>query len=182
MSRIVVTTSLTACPPRPAASLADTAKRFACSAVSALLSTVAVISAIDAAVCCTLDAACSVRALRSLLPCAISLLARCTLCTCSLTSSTSQRNISPSWLIVRSVMPISSTRFIRTPRRLSPVATFSAWSCSCFSGRTICVSSHSPAAIDTPAVAAANAASPPPVSPQAQPAPTTAGARTHSAA
>jgi hypothetical protein len=75
-----------------------------------LLFTVDVICAIDAAVCCTLKAACSVRLLRSVLPCAISSLARCTLMTCSLTSPMSQRNMRPSWLMVRSVMPISSTR------------------------------------------------------------------------
>ena len=63
MSLIVVTTSDTACPPRTAASLAETDNWFACCAVCALLSTVAVICAIDAAVSCTLDAACSVRAL-----------------------------------------------------------------------------------------------------------------------
>ncbi|KGS27845.1 hypothetical protein X949_6308 [Burkholderia pseudomallei MSHR5609] len=51
ISPIVLTTSRTAWPPRSAAWLADSDSRFACVAVCALLDTVAVICAIDAAVC-----------------------------------------------------------------------------------------------------------------------------------
>ncbi len=78
MSFIVDTTSRTTVPPRSATSDADSARRFTWLAASAGLRAVPAISSSAAAVSCRLDAACSVRADRSWLPCAISALARFT--------------------------------------------------------------------------------------------------------
>ena len=69
---MVLTICSTAAPPRAAASLALLAMSLAWRDDSALFSTVERISSIDAAVSCRLQACCSVRRLRSLLPLAIS--------------------------------------------------------------------------------------------------------------
>ncbi len=155
IASIVATTSAMARPPLTAASVAAPESWLASPAVSALLATVAVICVIELEVCCTLEAACSVRELMSLLPRAISWLAAWTLSTCSLTSSISQRNIRPSWLMVRRVMPISSTRSMCTAFWLSPDATRSACCSVCSSGRAICACSHHDASARTATCAAA---------------------------
>ncbi len=112
ISAIIPTISCITSPPLLAAWLVRAESVFTSPAVSVLLFTVAVISFMVAAVCCTLAAACSVRRLSSLLLLAMASLALRTLIACPLTSSTSQRNIRPSWPIARCVIPTSSTRSI----------------------------------------------------------------------
>ena len=68
MPFIVCTTWPTTSPPSTATLLAPSASSLACWAFSAFCRTVALSCSIDAAVCCSALACCSVRALRSLLP------------------------------------------------------------------------------------------------------------------
>jgi hypothetical protein len=68
----VVTTWDTTVPPRAATAAADVASWLAWRAESADWLTVLVSASIEAAVCCRLDAVCSVRADKSWLPAAIS--------------------------------------------------------------------------------------------------------------
>jgi len=75
ISPIVTTTPATTWPPRSATLLADAASWLAWRAESADCRTVPVSCSIDEAVCCRLEAVCSVRLLRSWLPAAISVLA-----------------------------------------------------------------------------------------------------------
>ncbi len=75
MLRIVSTTRSTTSPPWRATSEAFSASWLACCALSAFSLTVLDSCSIDAAVCCSALACCSVRALRSLLPAAICALA-----------------------------------------------------------------------------------------------------------
>ena len=131
-------TSVTLCmasPPWCAVWVDCWASWAAWAEVPAFCSTVLVICSMKEAVCCTLAAERSVRSLRSILPLAISSTAERTLITCWLTSSISQRNINPSWLMVRMVMPISSTRSTGRALRLLPVATSSACWRNCSMGR-----------------------------------------------
>ncbi len=79
ISAIMLTISCITSPPFSAASLVAAERELASPAVSVLLFTVAVISFMVAAVCCTLAAAWSVRRLRSSLLRAIASLALSTL-------------------------------------------------------------------------------------------------------
>jgi len=75
MASMVLTTSPTTAPPRAATSAAEAASWLAWRAASVDCCTVAVICSMLCAVDCRLLAVCSVRALRSWLPLAISTLA-----------------------------------------------------------------------------------------------------------
>ena len=75
ISSMVLTTCETTSPPRRATTEAEAASCLAWSAASALWRTLQASCSVELAVCCRLEAACSVRWLRSVLPEATSALA-----------------------------------------------------------------------------------------------------------
>ncbi|MNQ86082.1 hypothetical protein D3C85_1012660 [compost metagenome] len=131
---IVSTTCDTTAPPFTATSEAETASWFACSALSAFCFTVEVSSSIDAAVCSSELACCSVREDRSSLPEAIWLDADITPATFAPTSATMAKRLALIWFNARSSPAISSPG--RTVKRTrSPPAMVRATSIASSSGR-----------------------------------------------
>ena len=146
ISLIVVTTRCTTRPPLPATSAATAASWLAAREVSALCCTVEVICCMDAAVCWSALACCSVRLDRSRLPDAISEdavtmpSADCRTCT---TQVTKLRFI---LLRAQSSKPVSSWRSTTMSERRSPAATASASATQRSSGRVTAEASSQPMA------------------------------------
>ncbi len=116
ISRMVLTTSPTTSPPCAATALAFTASWLACCALSAFWRTVAVICSMEAAVCSRALAWLSVRADRSWLPWAISLLAVATPSALRRTSVTMRATLSRMACTPCSTLSWCCTRGISTPR------------------------------------------------------------------
>ena len=146
ISPIVVTTCPITEPPRCAVSAAELASWLAVSAASAVCRTVPVSCVSEAAACCRLDAVCSVRADRSMLPLAISALAVPMLSVEPRTSPISRSNepciaSSARSSCAVSSLPRVSMRPVRSKRAIAS-ATSAAWP----SGRVIERVSHTASA------------------------------------
>ncbi len=126
-SPMVCTAAWIAWPPSSATCLACTEERSAARADASDCPTVAVICSIDAAVCCRLAAADSVRRDRSALPAAISLAAPCTaslasrICRITPTSLSAKALKAPA-ICATSSLPCAGNRRVRSPSPLPMAA------------------------------------------------------------